>query len=221
MLGHGLIRTQYQHSRLFFKRQRRGPSYLPPRMFALALLDVVAPEPSPGNPMPRLQTSIANSDIPQGTKNALLALAKDAGDDRDRLRERVERWFDGSMDRVTGWYKRKSQLRVYALSALVAIGLNVNTIAIADRLVRDDAVRTAVVARAIESLPAQPDDPNSVRAAVMTEAPKTSPGQDRSMNEVADEIAKVKKLGIPIGWNLAKTIPRGPWTISPGPSAGG
>jgi hypothetical protein len=124
-------------------------------------------------------TSITASDLPGGTKHALLALARQAGGSRDRLRELVEHWFDSAMERVSGWYKRKSQLIVCVLSLLVAVGLNVNSIAIADRLVHDDAVRAAVVAQATSS---------------------TSKAGD-SLDKVAGDVTKVKKLGLPIGWS--------------------
>jgi hypothetical protein len=182
VLGHGLIRTQYRASRVPLRTARRGPSYLPSRMFALALLDVVAPTTPADDPMARLQTAIATSHVKAGTKNALLALAKGAGNSRDRYRELVEHWFDSSMDRVSGWYKRKTQLIVCALSLLVAVALNVNTIGIADRLTHDDPVRAAVVAQA-------------------TQADRPASGE--SLNQVAQRIADVHKLGLPIGWHLA------------------
>jgi hypothetical protein len=178
LLGHGLVRTQYRAAR-WLRRGRRGPSYIPSRTFALALLDVVAPADEGAMSTPSLQTAIANTHIPPGTKNALLALARSAGNDRDKFRILVEHWFNGAMDRVSGWYKRRSQVVICALSLLVAVGLNVNTVAIAERLGRDDAVRAAVVEQASKTT-AKPGD---------------------SLNTVATDVSKVRELGLPLGWS--------------------
>lgn len=230
VLGHGLIRTQYQRSRLLFRRKRRGPSYLPARMVALALLDVVAPEKGGRAATPNLTKAIGDANIPQGTKNALLALAKDAGGKRDRMRELVEDWFDAGMGRVSGWYKRRSQVIVCALSLFVVVVLNVNAITIADVLVRDDVVRAAVVTEATKAVAEQDEaqaaeapaggvDAGDTAVTASTVAPADAPADARPgadagaapplergaeakdpLNDIAGEIHKVKLLGLPIGW---------------------
>jgi hypothetical protein len=45
LLGHGLIRTQYRASRIPFRSNRRGPSYLSSKTVALALS--TSPRPNP------------------------------------------------------------------------------------------------------------------------------------------------------------------------------
>jgi hypothetical protein len=176
VLGHGLIRTTYQDSKLLFRRKRRGPSYIPPRTFALALLNVVAPA-SANDPIDKVRTAIAESTIvPAGTKSALLSLANGTATNRDQLRDEIEHWFDSAMSRVSGWYKRKTQIIICVLSLIVAVGLNVNTVSIADRLVNDDALRTALVKDAANT--------------------PVKPGE--SFTQVANQ---VQGLGLPIGWD--------------------
>jgi hypothetical protein len=134
VLGHGLIRTLYKDSSsLALGRDRRGPSYIPSRAFALALLNVVAPV-NAEDQIAEVRSQIsASTIIPSGTKSALMSLANGAATDRDDLREGIERWFDGTMSRVSGWYKRQTQIIICALSLLVAVGLNINTVSIAER----------------------------------------------------------------------------------------
>jgi hypothetical protein len=59
-----------------------------------------------------------------------------------------EELFDATMDRATGWYKRRLQV----ISTLVAIGLtvvaNADTVQIADRLARSPTLRAQFVAAA-------------------------------------------------------------------------
>jgi hypothetical protein len=80
---------------------------------------------------------------------------------------------------VSGWYKRKTQWIICGLSLLVAVGLNVNTISIADRLIHDNTVRTAVAAQAAK--------------ADLT-------ADSKGLNQAADNISQVQKLGLPLGW---------------------
>ena len=183
VLGQGLIRTTYKDAgwflRLFGRRGRRGPSYIPPRTFALALLNVVAPT-SADDDIGKVRKAISDATwIPAGTRSALASLASDVAKDRDHLRTEVENWFDATMDRVSGWYKRQAQIVICVLSLIVAVGLNVNTVSIAERLINDDTVRAAVSQDAVNA------------AAKKNESP----------NVVANQISDVQKLGIPFGWD--------------------
>jgi hypothetical protein len=182
--GHGLIRGLYQDARgiTSFGRNKRGPSYIHPRTFATTLLDLLAPDsPDADNPVAAVRDSIQRANLPAGTKQSLMVLVKEVGTSRDGLRAEIEGWFDAAMARASGWYRRKAQLIICLLSLVVAIGLNVNTFAIADRLVRDEPTRTAVAQQAIKLSQSQPLDENSV---------------DRAAKNIED----ARKLGVPIGW---------------------
>jgi hypothetical protein len=186
VLGHGLIRTLYRNSKFLLRRKRRGPSYIPSQTFALALLNTIAPETAGGDPLAKVRTAISDfHPLPAGTRSALLSLANEAGADRDRFRALVEQWFDGTMERASGWYKRKTQIVICALALLVAVGLNVNTVSIADRLAHDDSVRAAVVQAASATTAKPGDDPATA----------------------ASNISKLRELGLPLGWNKAKGDP--------------
>jgi hypothetical protein len=187
VLGHGLVRTLYKDSHVLFRRKRRGPSYIPAPVFARSLLDLVAPDSTAADPLSAVHQAIGKADLPPATKNALLALVKDAGSDRDKLRAAIEHWFDATMDRVSGWYKRKTQIIICVLSALVTIGLNVNTVTIADRLIHDDTLRAAVATQAVG---ATANSGGSATSATSSDLQKT-----------VTAIEGVQRLGLPIGWN--------------------
>jgi hypothetical protein len=187
LLGHGLVRTLYKDSHVLFRRKRRGPSYIPAPVFARSLLDLVAPDSTAADPLTAVRKAIGETNLPPATKNALLALVKDAGNDRDKLRAAIEQWFDATMDRVSGWYKRKAQIIICVLSAVVTIGLNVNTISIADRLIHDDTLRAAVAAQAVA----------------------TSAKSGDSLATTAKNIEDVQRLGLPLGWNKRPDDPAG------------
>jgi hypothetical protein len=64
------------------------------------------------------------------------------------FRSSLEKWFDDSMQRVTGWYKRKTQVIILCLALPICFCLNVDTIGIANSLYSDPALRESVVAAA-------------------------------------------------------------------------
>jgi hypothetical protein len=216
LMLHPLIRSLYKKSLVL--RKPRRPSYISPRTFALALTDTLAPPepdehaaaperaaprgvrrrrrpwrrrkgaaPAPGAATPetrdllkRAETSIKNLDIPDNVKYTLLTLVKDARGDLDAFRTRLETWFDDSMARVSGWYKRQAQIILLVLAIVVTVALNANTLVMGDRLYKDPAVRDAVIQRATSQ----------------NEEPATS----QELEEAADNIDSLAKLGVPLGW---------------------
>ncbi len=54
-------------------------------------------------------------------------------------------WFDDTMDRLSGWYKRNVQLVLFALGLAFAAALNVSTIEIARALWTQPLLRDVVV----------------------------------------------------------------------------
>lgn len=137
----GLAASLYQHALInprgsgvaAAKRDRRSrPSYIDPQSFAKAFVDV---------------TGIAGGDAaqikaayPQEIRNdpqlgsLLDGIVARAGGDLDRIRSELAAWFDTAMDRVSGVYKRQAQLCSFLVAFVLAIGLNVNAIAVAKAL---------------------------------------------------------------------------------------
>src|SRR5688572_28089025 len=92
----------------------RRPSYIPAKTFALTLLDIVQPATSAGRGNPHaLRAAIDKASPP--LQRVLAILLDQAAEDAQRFRESLEQWFDNVMDRVSGWYKRRSQTMVFAL----------------------------------------------------------------------------------------------------------
>ena len=73
-------------------------------------------------------------------------------------RNRVEQWFDATMDRTTGWYKRNVHLTLFIIGLILAGFLNIDTFGIATALWREPTIRQALVAQAekFEPPPAEP-----------------------------------------------------------------
>lgn len=139
---------------------RNLPSYIPAANFALALLDValrgsktdvVSSDPA-SVPMTvqSIRDRVANLGNPAIQRVLLTALDTSRGD-LEAARRSLEDWFNGSMDRISGWYRRSTQWIVLVIALAVTGGMNIDTIAIADYLYRNDAARTAIVEKAQET----------------------------------------------------------------------
>ena len=88
--------------------------------------------------------------VPPELKTALLALLDNAGANLNKAQANLEQWFDDAMDRVSGVYKRKSQIFVGVIAVIVTLLANVDTLQVANSLSHDKAVRDSLVAAAPE-----------------------------------------------------------------------
>lgn len=185
---------------------RNKPSYLPTRNFALALIDQAAkgklgtgaamPPPSALPAVAQLRLRIEGIDNEQ-LRGALAHAIDSAAGDMDRVTANIEKWFDGAMDRVSGWYKRRSQRIVFALGLVVAFGLNVNTIVVAEALSTSSSVRHAIVSIAAEET-----------AICRADATKCRLG--------SDAVTRLDATMTPIGWTAAAQNALVPFTASVG-----
>ncbi|HEX7174290.1 MAG TPA: hypothetical protein VF240_03290 [Pyrinomonadaceae bacterium] len=224
------------------------PSYIPSRNFALALLDLVskakdkvapaaddgkaAAAADGGEEKDRKQESL------EKVARAVEALTKEAGGDAEKARKSVEKWFDSSMDRVSGWYKRRSQVIILFLGFGVTVFANADTIAISKSLANDPSVRQSLVAASQEyaksntapspgATPAPTPAPQeSTEPASTTAAPTPTPLKEceKDINSpecrVAKNLHQLEKFGLPIGWDLTNrnAVPTPPWLVAKGDS---
>lgn len=110
---------------------KAGPSYLSARLFAGALLaELTALAETSGVARPRIADLVAAAPN-QDLQRTLGLFAQETGLDRSAFRQRIEDWYDDAMDRVTGWYRRRSQAWILIFAAFVAVVLNIDTLEIA------------------------------------------------------------------------------------------
>ncbi len=123
----GLARDVYAHALVNPLGDGNDPSvrpaYIPSRGFALALHDVLQAR-DPGKPLGDVLAAVADPQLRQ-TLLALLA----AADNRVAVFQiELAAWFDGAMQRVSGWYKRRTQAIAFAVGLLVAAALNADVL---------------------------------------------------------------------------------------------
>lgn len=178
LFGHPLIRSlQTRKVRPRSDGKLRNPQYIPPKLFAQALVDTLLPQATPRagaagdhNVITALSAAVDGLDERFPAKRSLQALLLQAGGDLTRFQESLEGWYDGQMGRISGWYKRWAKVILSVVGLLVAITANVDTLQIAHGLYVDEPVRGAVVAQATNGTRCQAQtDPAQQRQCVDTQ----------------------------------------------------
>ena len=147
LLGHDPMLTAklFRHPLVAQLAQKPGqkPSYLPASKFALALMDILTGPSNRADDIDALLEGIKNLDQPLQT--ALSALLADSNQREATVQQKIEAWFNEGMDRVSGWYKRRTTWWIWLLGGIVTISLNADSIRISKVLWTNQAVRSAVV----------------------------------------------------------------------------
>jgi hypothetical protein len=104
-------------------------------------------------------------------------------------RTNAENWFNDTMDRASGWYKRNAQIWSFCIGLVLAIFLNVDTLHIANTLWRQPGLRQSIAATAQSYQLAATDQEGEVQISDATDA-------------VEELITTLEGLDIPIGWKF-------------------
>lgn len=102
-----------------FKDMNHKPAYIDSRQFALAFYNALGG----GSPF----EVIGKIQDPQ-LKATLQALWASSSNDIDKFKNNIAVWFDNSMDRVSGWYKRRTQWVSFVVALGIAVIFNVNVL---------------------------------------------------------------------------------------------
>ena len=123
------------------------PSYIPASTFSSALFDTLVPADGE-HPMTFKRLHDAILRLPRCSRTALLTLINSAEGDLGVARANVEHWFDNSMERLSGTYKRHVTVWLFALGFILAAATNADSIRLVQRLEHEGALRAAVTAKA-------------------------------------------------------------------------
>lgn len=163
------------------------PSYVPKANFALAVLQMASQNGAPTIANIRASLGQNGTSPLKNTKlGPLILQALDAADnDLKSAQQYLESWYDASMERVTGWYKRRTQGILFVIGLAAAIILNVDAIQVGRSLMSDTSMRQAVVAHAANL--------------------KGDAAADIDMAKKA-----IDAIGLPIGWTDTPQFAHGP-----------
>jgi len=102
----------------------------------------------------------------------------------------LEDWFNNTMDRVSGWYKRNNQVWLLIIGLSLALVFNVDSIELTNTLLRNNTAREQLAAMAQSSLQKSQGELNSFDLEII----------DKAYGNINTEINEINGL-IGFGWN--------------------
>lgn len=186
-----------------FAQGRIPPSYVPPSAFSGAVLEalltqaVTADTPlalSPDTAISAIRSMVATTRSETDPLASLLRTTlATQGQGIQALRLAIEKWFNDTMDRASGWYKRKTQATLFVIGLLVASVGNVDTIAVVKWLWLGDSARQAGLAVAA-TLVARNLPPSTGTSAVASARAVSD-----ALRDIVHADTKIAAEGYPVG----------------------
>ncbi|MGO9564245.1 MAG: hypothetical protein ACLPPV_16480 [Candidatus Korobacteraceae bacterium] len=174
-------------------RKTELPAYLSARTFATAVMDIATPQKPGVITFADLETCINN--LPAGdVKTTLQAVIQTSNNNLQQAQKDIEAWFNDTMDRVSGWYKRTTQIWTVVIAAVLVLCANADTLQIARTLWTDPTLRAELVEQA------------KGRA----QAPTPTGGNASSTNQPATQ-GELDELGQVVGWSHQPPASKGQW----------
>ncbi len=98
-----------------------------------------------------------DTNINDDTLKFLNSIWTDSQGDVVKFKGILENWFDETMDRTTGWYKKKNQRVLFFVGLVIAIIFNVDSIKIVSKLEKDPKLTEQLVQQADNFIKSHPD----------------------------------------------------------------
>ncbi|OCR00331.1 hypothetical protein BCD67_25365 [Oscillatoriales cyanobacterium USR001] len=134
--------------------------------------------------------------LPESLKESLYLLAKQSETDSEnsdekfkKFQQEIETWFDRSMDRSAGVYKRNSRGIALLIGTAIAIATNADTLHIVNTLSTDSLLRATL---------------NKYAEDVVTR--NNQPNQDNFAQIQKDIQPAIEKISLPIGWSESNKL---------------
>jgi hypothetical protein len=156
----------------------RKPSYIPSATLAMAVLHLAQEKKMDlTGPVAALEMT----DSLAKTESLLRTILRGSTTFEEQ-KAKLEDWYNDSMDRVSGWYKRKSHMTLWIIGIVICLAFNADSIALGNAFWNDPTLRAAINEAATEY----------VKNAPSTEEPKDSFVR---LNKVRQQMTT-----IPLGW---------------------
>ena len=143
----------YDHPLVHVKSGKKPISYLSGRSFSTVVLDLLAKETGAS----ALGSYAFFQELRKAAQTAVPAAGSLLAFVQPFLREasgfedferRLETWYDGYMEQVSGWFKQYAQRIVRIVAVVITLFFNLDTIHLTQRLLNDDTLRARLVSEA-------------------------------------------------------------------------
>ena len=172
-------------------RRKRGPgtdTRFPSYLSARAFVDAVFEARALGHDVQGLAAKLPDSPF----RKRVEAMLNEGERDLSKIKAGLESWFDDTMDRLSGSYKRWSQWLLLIVGLALAVMLNVSAIRILDTLWNDSTLRTAVASQSVDLTDTQ--CPIDMKDCTQAEKIETA-------------IDSLDALKLPVGWGDTRWDP--------------
>ncbi|WP_426103623.1 hypothetical protein [Massilia sp. TSP1-1-2] len=122
--SHALVNPHASPGLVDARSTRAKPAFIEPAHFAIALIDAIQSIPGDYAQLGRDIDALSDPQI----KRALQGIYQRAGGDMQAFELAVSGWFDTAMERVSAAYKRRAMMISLALSLLLAVLFNIDSI---------------------------------------------------------------------------------------------
>lgn len=164
------------------------PSYLPSDIFAQTVISNLQEKAAKAGQAQDTVAGLIAAVDNTAFKKTLTSLTSQGLGTVQELEKKLADHFDATMDRASGWYKRKAQSMLLIIGIVVAIVFNADLPAIAQTLYRDPALRSQLI--------------------VAAEKQQTPPTLEQINRQT-------EGINLPLGWHKATAESSGdavPWT---------
>ncbi len=199
-LNENAVKAFYSHPIIqTLSKPNKLPSYIQPRDFSNALFDLLSKAGTqnvtkPEEFLTNVKKGVEGLEDPllKGTILPLIQNAEIMEQDNEKrialARANVETWFNNTMDRASGWYKRQTTRIAIVIGLIIALLLNVDTLAMVQSLWSNTSLRQSI---------------SSVAVAYIQQ------GKDQNADQALGEL---RTLNLPLGWSgmLADNNPQTP-----------
>ncbi len=163
--GHGALPDTtsyvfYNHPLIKFLGENKlnsKPAYINKQTFSKVLVDLLRGDKvKPGDDIKHLiQKALDEKTVSWGvaqisdeTLSYLRSIWADAEGDVEQFKISLENWFEATMERASGWYKKNIQFILFFIGFTIAVVFNVDTIKIISNLEKDPKLREQLLQQA-------------------------------------------------------------------------
>ena len=212
---------------------RNLPSYIPSGHFSATLVDLVARGDSALSTgdagtldVAALRVLVAQYADPK-IQRIMLTAIDTADNDLNKVKANLESWYDGAMDRVTGWYQRRTRRILFCCGLALAIMFNLDAVTMTKLLLSNSELRSEWVKRGEQQVEQQvekgtpaataKEEVDAARAAALKAhedsvlnptdnskklvAEQTAAKYDNIKKYTDPVIRSIQDINAPMGWN--------------------
>ena len=165
------------------------PAYVPADVFSKIIIDLLNGQSNGPILMKNVSAGIHKTDcgLRHETQKVLDLYTRQANGDLQSFQRQVENWYNDTMDRVSGWYKKQASYILLVIGLLLSVIFNVSTIDIVTKLSKDKTARNAAVQSATAYVQQHSKDFNN-------KIEVTANNSDPAYNQTSATVTKIRNL---------------------------